>query len=97
MNRFTTKEVIEIAFHVLKNPKIKKRELPSFFANEIGVLIDYLFKKPHDLKLVYAGNKRRRLFIRFYIRTHGNGARAARHAGYSVKCAKQIAYRLLRS
>lgn len=37
---------------------------------------------------------RQRLFIKYYIYT-GNGAEAARLAGYSPACARQTAYRLL--
>lgn len=38
--------------------------------------------------------QRQRLFVKHYVRT-GNGAEAARLAGYAPNCARQTAHRLL--
>lgn len=76
-----------------------------FSEEEIKAIVDLIFFKPSTLELRVREramqnrdlNLRRRLFVNYYIQTGGNGAKAARLACYSPKCAKQTAYRLLRS
>lgn len=38
---------------------------------------------------------RHRLFVYHYFKANFNGAEAARRSGYSEKCARQIAWRLI--
>jgi len=54
--------------------------------------MDYTSDKKH---LSPSLKPRHRMFILNYFRSNFNGAAAARMSGYSPKCARQIAWRLI--
>lgn len=103
---YHTRDVIRIADSLLTERKFKKPwPMVRFSEEELRALIDFIFFRPPTVELRIRQramqarelNLRRNLFIKYFFQTLGNGAKAARMAGYSPKCAKQIAYRLLRS
>ncbi len=100
---FNANQLIEMAQYLLKTDRSNDLQpLPEFDSEEAKTIIQYLFYKPSRIQLVVRQrryipkgfNIRQQKFIANYVANGGNGAKAAREAGYSKHSAKQIAYRL---
>jgi len=104
---FTPVEVAQAFCYLWQNGYLEKKQPPpQFTSEELKILTDYVIHKPPTIELKVrqrarqgGGNLtyRQSLFVKYYFETMGNGAEAARRAGYSLKCARQIAYKTLNS